>query len=182
MKCAESLVITPHDDGTYPVKVDDAGDAARAGTAFHAWAAGFATGEHPDITALAETHGVDAEDLRMLCHQGTRYWHKQLKTWFEGGDFEVSMEHTVEFPYHGFTHLRLTGTADNRRLLGIEGHNRLFVHDWKSGRLVVPCVHQRMGYAFLSSRDVPNVQHVASGVLVDPAQYTGLGAVCSDDR
>ena len=98
LTCAQSL------RGDIAVEGDDG--LARLGTAFHEYMAAHVLDREIDIPDLASAHGVDLDDLAVLCAFGRRAW-DALVEHFPDAQTEVSLSHID--PVSGLT---LTGKAD----------------------------------------------------------------------
>ncbi len=155
-KCGESAVLSGE-----PILIDRSGSAADMGSAAHKYAQHLDDEEQPDIVELAERFDVDADELEMLCHMARKIYHERLKVWLAGGETEIELEHTVEFPYGGYTHLRLRGKLDVSNVRG----NRAFQGDYKFGYVEMDCTQQRRGYGFLALKHHPDCNQVWSAAI-----------------
>lgn len=84
---------------------DDAGEAARLGTACHKWFAARVLGQEADTASLARRYDVNAEELGMLCGLTWKCW-QQIEQHFPSPETEVAME------WSDGESLSLTGHAD----------------------------------------------------------------------
>lgn len=119
------------------LRVDPVNEAGNAGSAAHE--ALRALVEHgavdwERIGEIAEKHGADAEEVRMLCAQGTKLW-RLLKDSLSPATTEVPASAT-------FGDVTLTGNMD------VVGQD-LAVLDWKTARVDHNYREQMLGYAAL---------------------------------
>lgn len=138
-KCPESQFSPPDE-----VRLNISDEPAEVGQAFHRWMAARITGTDLDQDHLAAEHGVDADELKMLCAMGCKAL-VRLREYFSQADGPMQTE--VALKTGPYCSLALTGTAD---VLARQG-NVALVADWKTGRLDSDYHHQLMGYAYAAT-------------------------------
>ncbi len=145
LACGQSL----SDD----ISVEQEDDAARLGTAVHAWIdEEIATGNAPSPRHYAAIHHVNADDCAILCHQSWECW-EQLQGSFPDPKTEVRLEDAGE--------LNLGGTLD---LLSIV-EDLAAVIDWKSGRTEDDHGEQARAYGYLALQAHPECTHVSVTIV-----------------
>lgn len=106
------------------------------------------------IPEVAERHGADPEQVRILCALGVRLW-KSVSAGFAGALTEVAMSAEV------MPGVLLTGHADLVATNGTVAH----VGDWKTGRKDSDYSHQMRAYGALVMLDNPELTEVTVSVL-----------------
>lgn len=106
------------------------------------------------IPEVAERHGADPEQVRILCALGVRLW-KSVSAGFAGALTEVAMSAEV------MPGVLLTGHADLVATNGTVAH----VWDWKTGRKDSDYSHQMRAYGALVMLDNPELTEVTVSVL-----------------
>lgn len=139
------------------VHVREENDGASVGTAAHEALAHLAEGRGipwDDLPAMAERHGVDLGELRMLCAMGIKLW-SAVSDKFSGAVI-TELELRAELPG-----VMLTGHADVISLSG----NTACIGDWKTGRKDSDYTRQMESYAVLLMQDNPQLERVTSMLL-----------------
>jgi len=124
------------------LRIDQAGEAAGAGTAAHEALRPLVAGMEPawdDIPELASAHRADPDEVRILVGMGARLW-GEVADRYIGGATEVQMEAEIA------PGLTLTGRPDIIR----EGAEVVAIADWKTGRLDSDYRDQLLAYAALA--------------------------------
>src|SRR5690606_20205423 len=106
------------------------------------------------IPEVAERHGADPEQVRILCSLGVRLW-KSVSAVFAGALTEVAMSAEV------MPGVLLTGHADLVATNGTVAH----VGDWKTGRKDSDYSHQMRAYGALVMLDNLELTEVTVSVL-----------------
>lgn len=119
-------------------------DPAECGNVAHRWMAGYVKGVELDQVQLANEHGVDADELRMLCAQGVKAWKElRAKAGIDHALGEVEFAGSATLGDSGIT---IRGTLDY--LQPVE--RRALIVDYKSGRVDSDFTHQMSGYGRLA--------------------------------
>jgi len=137
--------------------IDEEVEAAALGTTAHiAFRTLAETGtiDWYDLPRLASEHGVDLEELRMLCAQATNLW-KEVKDSFPDAVTEVKLRYPLT------EDVILSGQID---LLSVTKEVAR-VADWKTGRKDSDYSHQLRAYAALIFLDDPTIKQVTSTAL-----------------
>lgn len=121
------------------VLINESGEAAEVGTAFHRWMAAHIGGVELDKAALAKEHACDLDELSMLCAMGCKALDKLLSHFHAAEEryTETVLESTLPCD------IKIVGTGD---MIGRSGRTGL-VLDWKTGRIDADYTHQTRGYA-----------------------------------
>lgn len=115
-------------------------EPAETGTAFHRWMAAHIDGTELDQDSLAREHGVDADELKMLCAMGCKAL-AELGRYLEKSEDPLRTEVALMTALD--EHATIVGSGD---IVGRQGDTLLIV-DWKTGRLDTDFAHQLRGYA-----------------------------------
>lgn len=108
---------------------------ATLGTAFHVYMQRWVTLQgDTDVAALAETHQVDVDELRMLCRWGKGVW-RSMSRFFPDPICEASMAHGL-----------LTGSCD----VLSKTPTQVRIADWKTGWSDTDHEQQLRGYCWLA--------------------------------
>lgn len=140
------------------IRINESNEAAAAGSAAHKCAESLPrTGkiDFEQIPIVADEYGCDSEELRFLCRQATKLWHK-VKDSFPNALTEVAVDHTLEI-----SGLKITGHIDGISISGDVA--RLW--DWKFGRLDSDYYHQMMAYAAMVLLQFPSIREVTATIL-----------------
>jgi hypothetical protein len=137
--------------------INETNAAATVGTAAHeALAVLVETGrvDWPGVPEIANRHGVDEVELRVLLAHGVKLW-AVVKASIPAPRTEVELGAVFEGDW------TLTGHAD---ILGRSG-NTAHVGDWKGGRLDSPYREQLIGYAALALLEDDTLEAATAAVL-----------------
>lgn len=150
------VVACPASLQTSEVQLGGDTDESRLGSAVHELLALRIGGKtyQIDVDAIAETWGVDSDEVRMLAGMGWQVW-EEVRQFFSDPHCEIEMNEES----HG---LRLTGHADMVDIIEADGGLEVRILDWKSGRIDADHRDQLKGYAWLSLQAEP----AASGAWV----------------
>jgi hypothetical protein len=162
-RCAGSLRPDPNE-----VRINPSHDAANDGTAAHECFQKLVENGLVDwdaVPEVAQKHGADVEEVRMLCAMASRLW-RQVKDSFYGALSELGFASEVA---PGVT---LTGHVDINAVNGTVAR----AADWKTGRKDTDYSHQYRAYATLILLDDPTLTEVTvTGIWVrdgDIENYT----------
>lgn len=147
-QCAESNNV-PDD----VPELNQSGDPAECGNAVHRFLAAKVRGIDLDPGSLAREHGVDEDEVRMLCSMGLKAL-GELRKYLDTAGAVMQTEVPVAADLPGG--VRVVGTAD---LLGKAGKTA-FVADYKSGRLDSDYTHQLLGYGYAALETLGDVEEV----------------------
>lgn len=148
--CTESHL--PNDPGA--IMVDQHSGAAEQGNAFHACAKHFDDDERIDAAGIAKIFKADREDLFILINQARQILDSVASIIGKGAP-GVRLEEKLSAEADGIT---MSGTLDRFRITP----ERLYMLDWKTGRLDPRCFHQMCGYAWLAMKNHPGINEAWS--------------------
>lgn len=160
-ECAESVVLDPE-----AIRINQPHELTELGSAFHEWAQSIESDERSDPTVIAQRYGVEADELDMLC-AFAMIAERDISKWFTGSDTEIKHSHICAFDCPPYTHLRLSGSIDRRKIVDKKIHRHL---DYKTGYLDGGYDHQQRCYAFLAVANDPEIESIYSAV-----SYVRLG-------
>lgn len=148
--------------------IDETNDAATLGTAAHEGAAHLVRAGRVDwhgVGELAQRHGVDERELRILLYQASTLW-AEVHQSFPNASTEAELAYAA--PDGSFV---LTGHAD------IIGSSADLVHvgDWKFGRLDRDHAEQLRGYAALAILKTKAREATAGVLWVREHEYEHYG-------
>lgn len=152
-------------------RIDGDTSAARLGTAVHKimqWIVDNASGDVPDVTAVAEEFGVDPAEVAMLSRYG-------LKAWAELEQYAVAPETEVAMRRVGYDFV-MTGHAD---VLGL-GPDSITIIDWKSGRGESSAREQMLAYLWLAQGTNTASTYTAFVVQLRQQYYDVVHRTASD--
>ena len=126
-------------------------EAAVLGTAAHLVLTRWIDGDRDyDPDEVASTLDVDPGELGLLCRFGWQAW-ERVRHHFAHPQTELPLEHTAD----GIT---LSGHLDVLSDAGL----RLYIADWKTGRVDADHEHQLRGYAWLALANHPEAAGVSA--------------------
>ena len=138
------------------LRVDEAHDAANAGTAAHEALRPLAEGRGVNfdgVEAIAARYHADPDEVRMLCAMGVKLW-RQIRGTFPGAITEADLELELD----GAT---LTGHMDLTAITGDVARGA----DWKTGRLDSDHAEQMKAYGTLLLLNYPQLREVTITIL-----------------
>lgn len=138
------------------LKLDEAHDAANAGTAAHEALRPLAEGrgvDFDDVDAIAQRYHADPDEVRMLCAMGVKLW-REVRETFPGAITEADLELELD----GAT---LTGHMDLTAITGDVARGA----DWKTGRLDSDHSEQMKAYGTLLLLTYPQLREATVTIL-----------------